>query len=737
MTTHAPWQPHAGLMVTPTIRLEHQLGQGGMGSVWRAHHVTLDTAVAVKFISPDVPPSLQPMLLERFGREARAAARIKSPHVVEVKDLGMMANGVPYLVMELLEGESLEAGIQRVGQAPLRDVVKVVTNVGVALTSSHALGIRHRDIKPANIFLARTHSGVVIKVLDFGIAKLADVRSTERALTATDAVLGTPDYMSPEQLLRPNAADHRVDLWSLAVVAFEMLTGKTPFEGKTIAALSIAICSGAVPKVTAHRPDLPQAMDVWFTKALHHDVEKRFQTAKELVSALTTAASSTIPQSSQSPSSGRIPKSVPRADPPEAPRSSTPRTYLTTAERKQASTESDGWYFCVPPAFQGTGPVKLSAIHRILMGSASPNEIWIRHTSWSDWLQGAALYALLSINAPKLAETIAQSPASLPESFGARSIGTVHSPGTAGTLEGSAKTVGSAPNLAGAAQQFKQFRGPEKGGVIIAALGAAAAALATVVVVLLVVRHRQPTESSSHTIQPALTSSSAPATPAKTAPQGMVAVQSSTFRIGCESSQPMCRPDEQPSRNLVMRAFGIMVREVLMEEYDECVAKRKCPSAGKATNCTWQRDGMEKRPINCVTWKAAQGYCSSYGWRLPSEEEWETAAGGPSAHEFPWGNDAPSAATNDDSKGLREALLNPRDKAWSGAFDLGGNLREWTTTDYSPYPRSQVVAGKHGKVIRGGSWHYPASNRVTTHTRWAELPNQSLDDVGFRCAVSI
>ena len=131
--------------MTPTIRLEHQLGQGGMGSVWRAHHVTLDTAVAVKFISPDVPPSLQPMLLERFGREARAAARIKSPHVVEVKDLGMMANGVPYLVMELLEGESLEAGIQRVGQAPLRDVVKVVTNVGVALTSSHALGIRHRS----------------------------------------------------------------------------------------------------------------------------------------------------------------------------------------------------------------------------------------------------------------------------------------------------------------------------------------------------------------------------------------------------------------------------------------------------------------------------------------------------------------------------------------------------------------------------------------------------------------
>jgi serine/threonine-protein kinase len=170
-------EPHPGMSVTPNVRLVRPLGRGGMGSVWLAEHLALDTRVAVKFISPDVPKSLLPALLERFQREAKAAAKIRSPHVVEIKDLGAMPGGGPFIVMELLEGESLGDRLERIGTMSPPETATLVAQVAKALGAAHALGVLHRDIKPDNIFLMMAHDELLVKVLDFGIAKLADVRS--------------------------------------------------------------------------------------------------------------------------------------------------------------------------------------------------------------------------------------------------------------------------------------------------------------------------------------------------------------------------------------------------------------------------------------------------------------------------------------------------------------------------------------------------------------------------------
>ncbi|MBM4356824.1 MAG: protein kinase [Deltaproteobacteria bacterium] len=294
--------PAKGLQVTPNIRLERPIGVGGMGSVWVAHHQTLDAPVAVKFVSADVPPSLVPMLLGRFEREARAVARIRSPHVVEVKDFGTLDGGVPFLVMELLEGESLRERIDRVGPLEPTEVATIVSQVAKALAAAHALGICHRDIKPDNVFLANAHDEVVVKVFDFGIAKTSDLADAQRGLTGTQSMLGTPDYMSPEQLLSPKDADQRVDHWSLAVVAYELLTGYLPFSGETLAALSIAISTGRFPPATTRRSGLPRSIDAWFELALNPDPTQRFTSARDLAAAFRLAAEGMMPMLNPPPS---------------------------------------------------------------------------------------------------------------------------------------------------------------------------------------------------------------------------------------------------------------------------------------------------------------------------------------------------------------------------------------------------------------------------------------------------
>jgi len=276
-----------GTLVGANVRLSRLLGQGGMGSVWIAEHLTLKTEVAVKFMATEILKDSA--ATARFTREATAAARIKSPHVVQTFDHGVSADGIPYIVMELLEGEDLGKRLSRLVAVSLQDTVTIVTQVCKALSRAHAVGIVHRDIKPENIFLLDTDGDLFVKVLDFGIAKNM-APTPAMAMTSTGTMVGTPYYMSPEQMLSAKDVDLRSDIWSLGVVAYHAFTGQMPFAAETLGSLCVAIdrCKFAPP--SSLRQGVPAAVDAWFARAISREPENRFASAREMADALALAA---------------------------------------------------------------------------------------------------------------------------------------------------------------------------------------------------------------------------------------------------------------------------------------------------------------------------------------------------------------------------------------------------------------------------------------------------------------
>ena len=278
----------AGAFVTPSIRLVRMLGRGGMGSVWVADHLGLHTQVVVKFVN--VEHASSPEVRARFEREAALAAQAKSPHVVQVLDHGLTSLGVPYIAMELLEGEDLSKRIARdyvIAPALFADWLRQACK---GLSRAHGKGIVHRDIKPENIFLCDQDGEVLVKVLDFGIAK-GDAGPASFAGTKTGAFLGTAYYMSPEQMMGAKHLDHRCDLWAIGVVTYYALTGALPFDGDAIGAIAIAITSAPFVPPSHRNPALGPAIDAWMARALGRPLETRFTTAKELADAFATAVS--------------------------------------------------------------------------------------------------------------------------------------------------------------------------------------------------------------------------------------------------------------------------------------------------------------------------------------------------------------------------------------------------------------------------------------------------------------
>jgi len=275
-------QPAPDLVVADRFRLTRMLGRGGMGSVWLAQHLGLDIPCAVKFIEGEFSAHAEAQ--SRFEREAKAAAALRSPHVVQILDHGVW-QGTPYMAMELLEGEDFGKRLAHIGRMPPQQVCTIVTQVTRALTKAHAAGIVHRDLKPDNIFLVRDDEREIAKVLDFGIAKQSKT-GLDGGATKTGAMLGTPYYMSPEQAQGIKAVDHRSDLWSLGVIVFQALTGRLPFESDALGDLLVRIIVAPIPMMTQMCPDLPPAIDQWWAKAANRDPNGRFQSAKELSDAL-------------------------------------------------------------------------------------------------------------------------------------------------------------------------------------------------------------------------------------------------------------------------------------------------------------------------------------------------------------------------------------------------------------------------------------------------------------------
>jgi serine/threonine-protein kinase len=275
-----------GEIIAGKYRIDGVIGTGGMGVVLAAHDIGLDRAVAIKFLH-GVSASVAEFSA-RFRREARAMAKLKSEHVARVLDVGALTSGEPFMVMEHLEGTDLSSLVEKRGPLPVSEVADYVLQASEAIAEAHAQGIVHRDLKPSNMFLARTSDGAsMVKLLDFGIAKMSSEGSeAQQSLTTTTALLGSPAYMSPEQLLCARDADPRSDIWSLGAIMHKLLTGRPPFVAETMPQVCTLIVSSPPAHVRDVRPDVPSEMQDVILRCLEKKPEDRFLNVAELARAL-------------------------------------------------------------------------------------------------------------------------------------------------------------------------------------------------------------------------------------------------------------------------------------------------------------------------------------------------------------------------------------------------------------------------------------------------------------------
>lgn len=275
--------------------LEQELGRGAFGAVYVARHTILGTRVALKLLHST--QAQEPDAVERFLREARAAASIGSPHIVRVSDAGITSTRQAFLAMELLEGEDLASYLNRRGRLSVHDAIAITRQVLEGLAAAHEAGIVHRDMKPANVFLTRGEGGAPFaKLLDFGVSKMArSAGGIEARLTATGTIVGTPHYMAPEQLMESKSVDGRADLYSVGVMLYELLSGRLPHDAESLGALIGLVLTTEPIDLSAIMPDVPPPIAAVALRALAKDPAMRFQSAREMSDALRRCVDGSAP----------------------------------------------------------------------------------------------------------------------------------------------------------------------------------------------------------------------------------------------------------------------------------------------------------------------------------------------------------------------------------------------------------------------------------------------------------
>jgi formylglycine-generating enzyme required for sulfatase activity len=569
--------------------------------------------------------------------------------------------------------------------------------------------------------------------------------------------------MSPEQLLSNKDVGPSADMWSLAVVAFRGITGAAPFRGDTLAALSIAICSGEFRLPSELRPDLPSAVDQWFVRAFTRDPKARFSSPKELVSSFRAAFSGGVDPLADSSGSFSFVSAdramqvsqpgLTAAAPPARPSSPTAVT-VAPAVRPVGPPPP-----IAPPAERAVpAPAPLGAAPQMAVRTES--SVGRQATeAVPAWDQAAAPPTDLGDSSSQPAHHRDEAPPPdvrapqdsgvdlTPDSYGGLQP-VVQQAADPGSLSGSMASLGGASASLQPPLSFpsrRRLRMP-------AVLGGAGALLVLLIIVAVSLGDESDEEGASMGTTarvglPARQLASAVSQGVRVAPEGMVAIPAGTYPMGCDPQRNKgCFDDEMPRHYVKLERYAIMVHEVTVGDFGKCVASGTCRKPGVGKSCSFRQTGKPALPVTCVTWEAARTYCDFRSWRLPTEAEWEAAARGSEARAFPWGNQRPSCdrtvvgGSSRGGCGIRGPLAvgsKSADRSWAGVLDLGGNVREWTGSNYAAYPGGKAESGRSGKISRGTSWSIPPADADASYNRGVDKPDQSRPDLGFRCAVSL
>ena len=406
--------PTQGL-VAGKYQVTRLIGRGGMGSVWEARHVSLGTKVAIKFVEVEQAKGAEAR--DRFQNEARAAASIQSKHAIKVYDHGLLDDGRPYIVMELLTGEPLDSRLTLFGRIPVQETARMVLQIARALQQAHDSGITHRDLKPENIFLVHSvdDDDEIAKVLDFGIAKLTDPSHAlaVSSSTKTGVLMGTPYFMSPEQARGLKSVDFRSDLWALGVIVFRCVTGELPFTGEALGDLLVKICAAPIPVPSSVLPDVSPQFDAWMAKALQREPQDRFRTATEMAEALAMVAGISI----------RVPSRRSRSFPPPTAATmpetlATGRSPSTAATTPLMVTSSPLTASTVPPPQPGVSARLVLGLAIVGLGVAGGGTYFVMTRSQTTAITAAAHAPSSVSSAPPAAPS---SPTASPPTPGAPS----------------------------------------------------------------------------------------------------------------------------------------------------------------------------------------------------------------------------------------------------------------------------------------------------------------------------
>jgi len=654
--------------------LDKLLGKGGMGEVYRAEHVHTGQQVAVKVLFPDLLRDEQGSA--RFVEEARVMAGMRHANIVQFINF-FEQDGRFFLVMEYIDGPTLDDVLE---QKPLdwEEAVRVGNAVLSALEYAHSRPqpVIHRDIKPANIMLAK--DGRVV-VTDFGVAKAV---GRER-LTKTRGVVGTYEYMSPEQV-QGTEVSPATDVYAFAITFYRMLTGVVPFPQKADTGIDCmnAHLKAPVPSLVEFREGLPGWLQSIIERGLAKAPRDRYSSAGKMKKAIANAR-----KAAETP-----PKPV---KPPPPPVAEAEDPSLSEGEDLTRDRRVGLWV--------GLGVVA-AVIVGLIVGVGFGGKKGEKKSGGPQEKQWAVVKGKHEeAEAAEAREAADEEQAKREELKNRLEEEKEEKARLARELEEARRITEEE------AEKKRKEQEAEKRRIEQEQIAARQALLLNL-------------------------------------PSSMVLLEAGDYPVGCWSGNSNCYDDEKPPRKVTLKAFGIMKREVTMEDYDICVAETACPKAGKGKRCNWQKSGKESHPINCVDWTGASAYCTYKGWRLPTEMEWEAAARGKTKDDYPWGNGTPNCGRTVmtegrkggcGSKGTNEAGSTPSDKSWAGVMDMGGNVREWVSSAYGAYPEGSVDSGMKGMVNRGGSWQMEAGTFSTSHTRNSDAVDEKRPDLGFRCAVSL